>query len=221
MNKLLLIEDDETLAREIIKLLENEDFECKLSLGDNIAELIQDFKPHIVLMDIMLPHKNGFYYCSEIRRISKIPIIFLSSAYSEMNVKMALDFGADDFIEKPFSKQILLAKINSLLRRSYEYQLDNSTLEYEGVVLDILKSIINYKEESIKLSKTECLIMQLLMAARGNIVKREKILDLLWENSSFIDENTLSVNIVRIRKKLSDINLDGFIKTQKGEGYYV
>ena len=222
MYKIMVIEDDTAMANAIKKQIEawGNVVMCARDFQNVISEFIK-FDPHMVLIDIMLPFYNGYYWCTEIRKISNVPVIFLSSASDNMNIVMAMNMGADDFIAKPFSLDVLSAKIQAVLRRSYESRQEAYLLEYQGVVLKMGDASILYKERQAELSKNEFRIMELLFERAGGLVSREELMKKLWDDECFVDDNTLTVNITRIRKKLEEIGLLDFIRTKKGIGYYL
>lgn len=187
----------------------------------NIINEFLEFEPQLVLLDISLPFYNGYHWCSEIRKLSKVPIIFVSSASDNMNVVMAMDIGGDDFIVKPFDLSVLVAKINALIRRTYSFQGQVNLIEKNGIVLNLNDTCITYKDKKIELTKNDFKIMQMLMDNSGKIVSRNDIMTRLWESDSFIDDNTLTVNVARLRKKLEEIHIYDFIITKKGLGYMV
>ena len=180
-----------------------------------------DFDPHIVLLDITLPFFNGFHWCTEIRKVSRVPIIFISSAADNMNMVMAMNMGADDFIAKPFDQSVLTAKLRALMRRSYDFAASAPVLEHKGALLNTGDNTLTYGDEKISFSKNEYRILLVLMENRGKVVSREKLIESLWETDSFIDENTLSVNVNRLRKRLESIGLNDFITTKFGVGYII
>lgn len=179
------------------------------------------FDPQLVLLDIGLPFYNGFYWCQEIRKISKVPILFLSSMNDNMNIVMAMNMGGDEFIEKPFDLNVLTAKVQALLRRSYSFQGNGNVLEYEGMILNLNDASFSYKEKNVSLTKNEFRILQMLMENAGKIIARDDIIARLWESDEFIDDNTLTVNVARLRKKIENAGMDNWIKTKKGIGYYL
>lgn len=187
----------------------------------NVMERFIEFDPQLILLDISLPFYNGYHWCSEIRKISKVPIIFISSTSDNINIVMAMDMGADDFIVKPFDLSVLVSKINALIRRTYTFQGQVNFIEQKGVILNLNDTKINYKGNHIELTKNEFKILQVLMENTGNIVSRNDIMIRLWEDDNFIDDNTLNVNIARLRKKLEEIGVYDFIITKKGLGYMV
>ncbi|MEG0457665.1 MAG: response regulator transcription factor, partial [Oscillospiraceae bacterium] len=187
----------------------------------NVIKEFVEFEPHLVLMDITLPFFNGFHWCTEIRKLSKTPIIFLSSATDNMNVIMAVNMGADDFIAKPFDLNVLLAKISAMLRRTYDFKDSSNLIEHKGAILNTADATLNYKGEKIILTKNEYKILQILLENKDKTVSREQIMSRLWQTDSFIDDNTLTVNITRLRKKLEEFDLVDFITTKKGIGYII
>ena len=222
MHKILIVEDDRIIAKSISSHLESWNYEIE-SVKDfkNVIELFVAFDPHLVLLDISLPFFNGYHWCTEIRKISQIPIIFISSTSAEMNIIMAMDMGADDFIVKPFDLNVLRSKINALIRRTYSFSNQSDVLEHKGLILNLENSKITYENKDMDLTKNELKILKELMENKGKIISRNKLMTRLWESESFIDDNTLSVNVARLRKKLEDIELQDFIVTKKGLGYMV
>ena len=187
----------------------------------NVTAEFAEFDPHIVLLDIALPFYNGFHWCSEIRKVSKVPIIFISSASDNMNIVMAMNMGGDDFIAKPFDRSVLMAKLQAMLRRTYDFAPSVPVLEHRGALLNTGDNTLTYEGEKIPLSKNEYRILLILMESRGKVVSRERLMEQLWESDSFVDENTLSVNVNRLRKKLSASGLEDFITTKFGVGYII
>ncbi|WP_303950497.1 response regulator transcription factor [Streptococcus vestibularis] len=220
MHKILLVEDDEVIRQQVKKMLEQWGYE--VVLVEDFMEVLSIFvkvEPHLVLMDIGLPLFNGYHWCQEIRKVSKVPIMFLSSRDQAMDIVMAINMGGDDFVTKPFDQNVLLAKIQGLLRRSYEFGKDQSLLEYMGVILNLKAMDLVYQGEVVSLTKNEFQILQVLFERSGNIVSREDLMKELWNSDFFIDDNTLSVNVARLRKKLEANGLNDFIETKKGVGY--
>ena len=220
MHKILLVEDDEVIRQQVKRILEQWGYE--VVLVEDFMEVLSIFvkvEPHLVLMDIGLPLFNGYHWCQEIRKVSKVPIMFLSSRDQAMDIVMAINMGGDDFVTKPFDQNVLLAKIQGLLRRSYEFGKDQSLLEYMGVILNLKAMDLVYQGEVVSLTKNEFQILQVLFERSGNIVSREDLMKELWNNDFFIDDNTLSVNVARLRKKLEAVGLKEFIETKKGVGY--
>ena len=220
MHKILLVEDVEVIRQQVKKILEQ--WEYEVVLVEDFMEVLSLFvkeEPHLVLMDIGLPLFNGYHWCQEIRKVSKVPIMFLSSRDQAMDIVMAINMGGDDFVTKPFDQNVLLAKIQGLLRRSYEFGKDQSLLEYMGVILNLKAMDLVYQGEVVSLTKNEFQILQVLVERSGNIVSREDLMKELWNSDFFIDDNTLSVNVARLRKKLEAVGLKDFIETKKGVGY--
>ena len=220
MYKILIVEDDETIAGGLKNHLGkwNYQAECMTDFKDVMGKFVE-FEPQLVLLDIVLPFFNGFHWCQEIRKISKVPIIFLSSANDNMNIVMAMNMGGDEFIEKPFDLNVLTAKVQALLRRTYEFAGATNLLEHKGAILDKENGILTYQGEKIELTKNEWRILQVLMEHKGKAVSRDTLMMRLWESDSFIDDNTLTVNVTRLRRKLEEIGLSDYIQTKKGVGY--
>jgi two-component system response regulator protein BraR/BceR len=222
MYKILLIEDDSVISLEISKYLSRWDYEVRCV--EDFNQVMDDFKkyePQLVLMDISLPFYNGYYWCAEIRKLSKVPVIFISSASDNMNVVMAVNMGGDDFIPKPFDLEVLHAKIQAILRRTYAYNEQTAYQEYRGVLFNTLDGSILYQNQKIELTRNEFRILQLLFENIGKTVSRELIMKRLWDNECFIDDNTLTVNMNRLRKKLEEASIEDFIHTRKGIGYLI
>lgn len=220
MYKILIVEDDPAIASAIGKHIESwgHEAECVSDFQNVLAEFVR-FDPALVLMDISLPFFNGYYWCAEIRKLSKAPIIFISSASDNMNIIMAMNMGGDDFIAKPFDLSVLSAKISAMLRRAYDFAGGSKLLECGGAILNLGDGTLTYKGAAVELTKNEFRILQLLMENRGKTVSRDAIMMKLWESDDFIDENTLTVNVTRLRRKLDGAGLTNFIRTKKGEGY--
>lgn len=222
MYRILVVEDDRGIA-EAIKT-QAELWSLEAVCAENFRDVLADFarvQPHLVLLDITLPFFNGYHWCGEIRKISKVPIIFISSAADNMNIVMAMSLGADDFIAKPFDGGVLMAKIQALLRRSYDFAAAMPLLEHRGAFLDTGDNSLTFRGEKIALTKNEYRILLCLMENKGKVVSREKLMERLWQTDSFVDENTLTVNVGRLRKKLDAAGLEGFIKTRFAVGYIV
>jgi len=215
-----MVEDDEIIARSIREHLQawNYDVCCVEDFSNVVAEFVR-FDPQLVLMDITLPFFNGYHWCSEIRKISKVPVIFLSSVADNMNIVMAVNMGADDFIPKPFDLEVLTVKIQAMLRRSYDFAGTGSMLEHKGAILNLNETTLTYQEQKIELTKNEFRILEILMENKEKVVSRETLMTKLWESDNYVDENTLSVNVNRLRKKLEALGLEEFILTKKGIGY--
>ena len=182
-------------------------------------EEFADFNPQLVLLDISLPFFNGYHWCSEIRKVSKVPIVFISSASDNMNIVMAMNMGGDDFIAKPFDLNVLTAKIQAILRRTYDFAGQTGLIEHRGAILSMQDASLTYDGQTVELSKNEYRILLTLLENKGKVVSRDTLMERLWATNSFVDENTLTVNITRLRRKLSDAGLEDFITTRKGMGY--
>ena len=220
--RLLIVEDDIGIAEAVKTQAEMWDFSVRIAKNfRNVMADFADFDPHIVLLDITLPFFNGFHWCTEIRKVSRVPIIFISSAADNMNMVMAMNMGADDFIAKPFDQSVLTAKLRALMRRSYDFAASAPVLEHKGALLNTGDNTLTYGDKKISFSKNEYRILLVLMENRGKVVSREKLMESLWETDSFIDENTLSVNVNRLRKRLESIGLNGFITTKFKVGYII
>lgn len=222
MYRLLIVEDDKGIAEAIKNQAELWDLRVHcIENFRNIMTEFAEFDPHIILMDISLPFFNGYHWCSEIRKVSKVPIIFISSASDNMNMVMAMNMGADDFIAKPFDQSVLMAKLQAMLRRTYDFSASVPVLEHRGALLNTGDNTMIYNDEKIALSKNEFRILLILMENKGKVVSREKLMEHLWESDSFVDENTLSVNVGRLRKRLDAAGLEDFITTKFGIGYMI
>ena len=220
--KIYLVEDDAVIAAAVARHMEA--WGCQVRIAQDFSNILEEFRafgPQLVLLDIYLPFFNGYHWCTEIRKISRVPIIFLSSASDNMNIVMAMNMGGDDFIAKPFDLEVLTAKVQALLRRTYDFAADTGRLEHRGAVLNLRDATLSYGEEKLDLSRNEYRILQVLLENRGRTVSRETLMQKLWETDSFVDENTLSVNMNRLRRKLDGMGLEGFIRTKKGLGYLV
>ncbi len=219
---IFLVEDDRGIADAIA---------AQTALWDMETVCVRDFRnvmaefsacaPQLVLLDISLPFCDGYHWCREIRAVSKVPVIFLSSAADNLNIVMAMNMGADDFIAKPFDQSVLMAKINALLRRTYDFGTPMNVLEHRGALLNTGDGTLTYAGEKIELTKNEYRILLGLMQSKGRTVSRERLMELLWESDEFVDDNTLTVNVNRLRRKLDAAGLDGFITTKHGVGYLV
>lgn len=222
MYRILIVEDDRGIASAIKEHLETWDLEAKcVEDFRRVLSEFSEYDPHLILMDIMLPFFNGYHWCNEIRKVSKIPILFLSSVSDNMNIVMAINMGGDDFIAKPFDREVLMAKIQAALRRTYDFGGQVPILEHRGAMLNIGDATLLYQGERIELTKNDYRILQTLMEQKGKVVSREKLMERLWEGDSFVDENTLSVNMARLRKKLEAAGLRDFIITKIGMGYLI
>ena len=222
MYKLLIIEDDAAIAAAVAKLAAAWEMETYI-VSDFRAVLTEyaAFAPHIVLIDISLPFFSGYHWCAELRKLSNVPIVFISSASDGMNIVTAMEMGADDFIAKPFDLDVLTAKVQALLRRTYDFAAASPVLSHRGAVLQTGDQSLLVDGEKLPLSKNEYRILWTLLQDKGTIVSREKLMEALWQTDSFVDENTLSVNMARLRKKLDGAGLTGFITTKIGAGYLV
>jgi len=222
MFRLMIVEDDMGIAEAISNQARMWDLEtfCVEDFRNVMAEFAK-VSPHLVLLDISLPFFNGYHWCSEIRKVSKVPIIFISSAADNMNIVMAMNMGADDFIAKPFDQSVLMAKVQAMLRRTYDFAASVPIMEHRGALLNTGDNSLTYNDAKIDLSKNEYRILFTLMENKGKVVSREKLMEELWETDSFVDENTLTVNVGRLRKKLDNAGLTEFIKTKFGVGYII
>lgn len=223
MAKIMVVEDEAVIRQLIIEELEKWQFE---TFGTtDFHQVFDDFEeqePQLILLDINLPVFDGYYWCQKIRETSKVPIIFISSRNTNMDMIMAMNMGADDFVTKPFEIDVLIAKINALLRRSYNYVENNSeTLVHNGLTLNIDNSSMQINDEVIDLSKNEYRLLYILMKNHGKILSREKLLRALWDDERFVDDNTLTVNINRLRRKIEQVGMDNYIETKVGQGYIV
>ena len=222
MHKILIVEDDSTIAKAVAEHLRKWDMLVKCI--DNFQKVSEEFSaymPDLILMDIKLPYYNGFYWCSEIRKSSKVPIVFLSSADDNMNIVMAMNMGGDDFISKPFDLNVLTAKIGAMLRRTYSLEMQSNVLEYKGISLNLNDTTLLCGTEKIVLTKNEFIIIRTLLEKTGKVVSREEIMERLWGNEEFVDDNTLTVNMTRLRKKLEQQGYADLIETKRGMGYII
>ena len=220
--KIFLIEDDEIIAKSLKKFLENWSYEVYLVKDyEKVFEEYERIDPAIILIDISLPFFNGYYWCEKIRNVSNVPIIFISSASENLNKIMAMNMGADDYITKPFDLELLLAKIKALLRRSYEYKEVTHNISSKDIFIDRNRMLLIFDNKEISLSKNEYLILEMMFTYPEKVFKREELMDKIWQTDEFIDDNTLTVNIMRLRKKLEDVGLKDLIKTKKKVGYYI
>lgn len=223
MSKIMIVEDDVTIRELISEELQK--WQLDTFGTTNFNQVAEDFKredPQLILLDINLPVFDGYYWCQKIRESSKVPIIFISSRNTNMDMIMAMNMGADDFVTKPFQVDVLIAKINALLRRSYNYsEGSNGTLSHNGITLNVDNGSMEIKGETIDLSKNEYRLLYILVKKHGKILTREKLLRALWEDERFVDDNTLTVNINRLRKKIEQAGIEGYIETKVGQGYIV
>lgn len=222
MFKIFVVDDSQIISEKLKNELEKWGFEVALVCDfEKVFDIFKSEKPDLVVMDIGLPFYDGYFWTRKIRDISNVPMIFLSSKEDTMNKIMAMEMGADDFVSKPFEMDLLLAKIKALLRRTYDYKENLSRLEIRGLILDLKSMAISFGEKSLDLSKNEFKILETLMVNKGNVVSRDKLMTSLWSTDIYIDDNTLTVNISRLRKSLAGLGVGDFIKTKQGYGYYV
>ncbi|HEM5206185.1 TPA: response regulator transcription factor [Streptococcus suis] len=220
MQKIFLVEDDKTISQLVAKNLINWGYQVQeVKDFQMVLDQIRDFQPHLILLDIGLPFFNGYYWCQEIRKTSRVPIMFLSSHDQPMDIVMAINMGADDYVTKPFEMTVLLAKIQGLLRRTYDFVGEQSLLWFEEVSLDLKTMQVSYKQDVEELTRNEFQILRVLFEHGKEVVSREELMRELWNSDIFVDDNTLSVNIARLRKKLAELRLPNLIMTKKGVGY--
>ena len=220
--KIYLVEDDAVIAAAVARHMEA--WGCQVRIAQDFSNILEEFRtfgPQLVLLDIYLPFFNGYHWCTEIRKISQVPIIFLSSASDNMNIVMAMNMGGDDFIAKPFDLEVLTAKLQAMLRRTYDFAPPAALLGCRGAVLDTGDNTLRYQGETLALSRNEYRILQVLLEHKGTTVSRETLMRKLWETDSYVDENTLTVNMARLRRKLEGMGLTNFIRTRKGLGYLI
>lgn len=222
MFNIMIIDDNEQLQNELGTLLINNDYAVtKIKEFYDVSKQVKESNPHLILLDINLPQDDGFKICTEIRSFSKVPIIFITSRDTNIDELMGITLGGDDFITKPYNTQILLVRISALLKRAYTSELSTSNIECNGVKLNILSSTVEYDKNSVELTKNEFKILHYLIKNKGKILSRFDIMEYLWDSSLFINDNTLTVNITRIRSKLEEIGVKDFIKTKRGQGYII
>lgn len=222
MYKIFIVEDDSVIAGAVARHMES--WGCQVHCVENFQKVLAEFvafDPQLVLLDISLPFFNGYHWCNEIRRLSKVPIIFISSASDNMNIVMAMNMGGDDFIAKPFDLHVLAAKVQAVLRRTYDFSGQTSLLEHRGAILNMGDATLTYEGSRVGLTKNEYKILQTLLENKGRAVSRDTLMNKLWETDCYVDENTLTVNVTRLRRKLEGVGLSGFIITKKGIGYLV
>lgn len=220
--KILLVEDDAVIRRAIAAHIRSWGYEAvEVEDFEQVMGIFTREEPHLVLLDISLPFFNGFHWCMQIRQVSKVPIIFISSAEDNMNIVMAMNMGGDDFITKPFDLNVLTAKVQALLRRTYDFAGTSQLLEHRGAILNLSDGTLLWNNERIELTKNEFRIMKTLMEQKERVVSRDELMENLWATDSFIDDNTLTVNVNRLRKRLEQVGLKDFIVTKKGLGYKV
>lgn len=222
MYRILIVEDDMTIAKVLAAHLEKWGYETRCAENfKNIMNDFLDFEPQLLMLDIGLPFFNGFHWCQEIRKVSQVPIMFLSSLDDNMNIVMAMNMGGDEFIEKPFDLNMVTAKVQALLRRTYAFQGSSNLLEHDGIMLNLGDATVLYQDQKVELTKNEFRILQILFERAGKIVSRDEIIERLWDSDEFIDDNTLTVNVARLRKKLESVGRKDMIRTKKGIGYMV
>ena len=220
MQNILIVEDDEKLSKELEKFLSQNGYEAsRITNFENVINDILNSKCNMVLLDINLPGNNGEYICKEVRKISDVPIVMITSVDSELDELMSLNYGADDYITKPFNLQILLANIATILKRTSSNNKDQTKINCENFILNLSKSTIEKDRKEIELTKNEFKILYYLVQNRGKIVSREELMNYLWDSEMFVDDNTLTVNITRIRNKLEEVNLKDILETRRGQGY--
>lgn len=218
--KIMIVEDDEVISSTLKRHLEKWNFEVYVVEDfEHVMEVFLDYQPTLVLLDISLPFYNGYHWCQEMRKVSEIPIIFISSTNENMNIVMAMNMGADDFINKPFDLNVITAKIQAMIRRTYSFSKQFHILTYKELILNLLEATVSYHDQVIELTKNELKIMQMLFEKAETYVSRDELMIELWQSDQFVDDNTLSVNMNRLRKKLDDFGLDSLIQTKKGIGY--
>ena len=222
MYRILIVEDDMTIAKVLAAHLEKWGYETRCAENfKNIMNDFLDFEPQLLMLDIGLPFFNGFHWCQEIRKVSQVPIMFLSSLDDNMNIVMAMNMGGDEFIEKPFDLNVVTAKVQALLRRTYAFQGSSNLLEHDGIMLNLGDATVLYQDQKVELTRNEFRILQILFERAGKIVPRDEIIERLWDSDEFIDDNTLTVNVARLRKKLESVGRKDMIRTKKGIGYMV
>lgn len=222
MYKIMIVEDDASLAKALQKTISSWDYDVRcVKRFDAVTDECREIEPHLVIMDIMLPFYNGYHWCAEIRKFSKVPVMFLSSAADNMNIVMAVNMGGDDFIAKPVDGTVLVAKIQALLRRCYDMPMPVPTFSHNGVMLDLGDTTVSYNGSTIELTKNEFRIMQTLLENKGKVVSRDTLMVKLWQADCYVEENTLTVNVNRLRHKLEEIGVTDLIKTKVGSGYII
>ena len=222
MQKIIIIEDDNIIREELSNLMVRYGYHVKAPTDfSNVIEYVSNENAHILLLDINLPLFDGYYICRELRKVSNIPIIIVTSRDTQVDELISMNLGADDFITKPYNTEILLARISSILRRTYGNQISQDTLLYKDLTVNLSNATVMYKDNSVELTKNEIKILSYLLKNRGNIVSREDLMNYLWNSDCFVDDNTLSVNVTRLRKKLSDLGVENAIETKRGLGYII
>ena len=220
MYKILMVEDDFSLANAMKKQIESwgNEVSCVRDF-QKVLSVFVEYDPHMVLMDIMLPFYNGYHWCTRIREISSVPVVFISSASDNMNIVMAMNMGGDDFISKPVNLDVMMAKIQAVLRRTYDMAGKIPVLEHRGAALNLNDASLTYEGERIELTRNEFRILQTLLENKGKVVSRDTLMTKLWQMDSYVEENTLTVNVTRLRRKLERAGLVDFITTKVGSGY--
>ncbi|WP_340026411.1 response regulator transcription factor [Paenibacillus sp. FSL K6-1096] len=222
MFRIMIVEDDEKIRRIVADTLRKWKYEVMaVSSFEQVLEEFTASQPHLVLLDVNLPVYDGYYWCQQIRSVSKVPIIFLSSRNQNMDVIMAINMGADDFVQKPFDLDVLVAKVSALLRRNYTYQDESLQMTHRQLVFHLANSSVEYGGQTAELSRNEFIILQTMMRNIGSIVSRDALMQVLWSDEQFIDDNTLTVNVNRLRRKIAMLGLEDFIVTRKGMGYTI
>lgn len=222
MYRILIVEDDKVIADTVKEQLIKWGYETFVVTDfSDVLKTFVEVEPHLVLMDIGLPFFNGYHWCTQIRTVSKVPIIFMSSMSDNMNIVMAINMGGDDFIVKPFDINVLIAKVQAMLRRTYSFVESTNIIEHNGCILNMNDQSFTYNNNKVELTKNEYKILQYLLENLGKVVTRDSIMMKLWESDDFIDDNTLTVNVTRLRKKLELAGLSDYIKTKKGVGYII
>lgn len=222
MYRILIIEDDFSMAQAMKKQIEVWGNDVLLVKDfQNVIPVFAEYDPHMVLVDIMLPFYNGYYWCGEIRKISNVPVVFISSASDNMNIVMAMNMGGDDFIPKPVDLNVMTAKLQAVLRRTYDMAGKVPVMEHKGAVLNLNDASLTYEGKRVELTKNEFRILQTLLENKGKVVSRDTLMMRLWQEDCYVEENTLTVNVTRLRKKLQSIGLEDFIATRVGSGYIV
>jgi DNA-binding response OmpR family regulator len=220
--QIMLVEDDEKIRAIVADMFRKWQFEVHETTSfDQVLTDFNQVHPHLVLLDINLPVFDGYYWCQQIRAVSKVPIIFLSSRNQNMDIIMAMNMGGDDFVQKPFDLGVLVAKVNALLRRNYTYQEDSQQLIHHELILNLANSTAQYRKDTAELSRNEFIILQLLMRSAGKIISRDELMQALWNEEQFVDDNTLTVNVNRLRRKIALLGLEDYILTRKGMGYII
>ncbi|WP_338012185.1 response regulator transcription factor [Paenibacillus beijingensis] len=218
----MLVEDDEKIRTIVADTLRKWQYGViELTAFEQVKDDVVKYQPHLILLDINLPVYDGFFWCQQIRSVSKVPIIFLSSRNQNMDIIMAINMGGDDFVQKPFDLDVLVAKVNALLRRNYTYQDETLQLKHRELTFNLSNSSVQYGGRTTELSRNEFIVLQVMMRNIGKIVSRDDLMQALWHDEQFIDDNTLTVNVNRLRRKVADIGLDDFIVTRKGMGYII